>query len=49
MFLGEFYTEEFYVEPLNNLYFNLDLIFLTIKLIYMRKKRDVARISRATY
>jgi len=47
MFLGEFHTEEFYAEQLSNLYFNLDLTFLTTKLIYMKtNKNGVLRASR---
>jgi len=40
MFLGEFHTEELYAEQLNNQYFNLDLIFLTTKLIYMKTNKN---------
>jgi len=40
MFLGKFHTEEFYAEQFNNLYFNLDFIFLTTKLIYMKTNKN---------
>jgi len=47
MFLDEFHTEEFYAEQLSNLYFNLDLIFLTTKLLYMKTNKNwVLRASR---
>jgi hypothetical protein len=47
MFLDEFHTEEFYAEELSNLYFNLDLIFVTAKLFYMKtNKNGVLRASR---
>jgi hypothetical protein len=47
MLLDEFHPEEFYAEQLSNLYFNLDLIFLTTKQLYMKtNKNGVLRASR---